>query len=340
MEFDVVDRLLPLRQFLFGKRSGVNAVCAHIGIFHGGFGGLVESHRVGTFAEFHEIVVTPFAPVVQTLLADVVAHIERGRVAVGGHILVDSDDDGVFHRNAAPVLLAQLGHVAHLHAEALGRRFRDGVGDAVDPVVPVASHEFEAEHIPASLAEGPDFHLHLLVVFKDNVGGRAILAHIGAATSLHVGRGRNDGFGNRAAYPRRGTIVGKLVADHHAIDAVAVLECLVVGEVVTHLHEDDIERGEGCRQAEDVEDGRRQDGFSFFEYSCHKSVVLFVFFSISGLRTPPPFGHPLKRGTAYRTQVLRRFARPPLKVGGRGNSKNSQLTVARAPLPRSYHRRG
>ena len=38
------------------------------------------------------------------------------------------------------------------------------------------------------------------------------------------------------------------------IDPVAVLECLVVGQVVVHLHEDDIQGGEGGRQAEDVED--------------------------------------------------------------------------------------
>ena len=40
------------------------------------------------------------------------------------------------------------------------------------------------------------------------------------------------------------------------IDSVAVFERLVVGEVVMHLHEDDVEGGEGGGQPDDVEDGR------------------------------------------------------------------------------------
>ena len=31
-----------------------------------------------------------------------------------------------------------------------------------------------------------------------------------------------------------------------------------------YLHEDDVERGEGCRQAQDVQDGRHKGGLAFF----------------------------------------------------------------------------
>ena len=41
-----------------------------------------------------------------------------------------------------------------------------------------------------------------------------------------------------------------------------------------HLHEDDVERGEGCRQAQDVQDGRHEGGLAFFIDSGHDCVVL------------------------------------------------------------------
>ena len=167
MEFGVV---VPLGQFLLGKRGGVDAVHAQIDLPHGGFGGLVESLGVGTFVEFHEIVIAPFAPVLQILVADVVEQVERGAVGVGGHVLVDGDDLNVSQTDAAPSLGAQFGDIAHLHAEALGRRFGDGVGFAVDPVVPVARNEFKAEDIPAAVVERPEFDAHLAVVVEDDVG--------------------------------------------------------------------------------------------------------------------------------------------------------------------------
>ena len=51
------------------------------------------------------------------------------------------------------------------------------------------------------------------------------------------------------------------------VDPVAVFECLVVGEVVMHLHEDDVEGGEGGGQPDDVEDGGDHLGFGFLDDS-------------------------------------------------------------------------
>ena len=43
-----------------------------------------------------------------------------------------------------------------------------------------------------------------------------------------------------------------------------------------HLHEDDVERGEGCRQAQDVQDGRHEGGLAFFIDSSHKSLSYYL----------------------------------------------------------------
>jgi hypothetical protein len=201
LEIGATHRLFTQSLFLLAERCRVNAVQPHKGIFHGGFRDLFKRFRVGAFAKFHEIVEAPFAPIVQAPIADIVKHVESGTVAVGGHVLVNGDDDGIFYLQSLPTVRPKFGHVAHFHTKPSRRRFRNGVGDAVNPVVPVARNEFEAEDILAAIAEGTDFHTHLTVVVKQNCGGRAVFAHIAAAARFHIGRGCNDRLGNRTVNP-------------------------------------------------------------------------------------------------------------------------------------------
>ena len=167
---------------------------------------------------------------------------------------------------------------------------RGGLAEGIVPdpyiVIPRALGEFESEDIQRAFVHRrhPDGDTWVgkrrILAVPDN-GLYRLPEQIARASRLDLRNGGDHPLERRPVQPDHILSFSVPVRQRDAIDPIRILDLFIIGQVVMHLHQNDVQCRERHRHPQNVQHPRKWcPQFSFSEYAHITCVFIIIFFSI------------------------------------------------------------